>query len=96
MLSRENFESILCRYPELIEHGFTVKECHGSLYGQDVDILLEDRFGKKLVVQVRTDPIKEEHLGEVLSYQEAILSGKASNVSVMLVAIKIPPHLQKT
>jgi hypothetical protein len=61
-----------------------------------VDILLEDRFGKKLVVQVRTDPIKEEHLGEVLSYQEAILSGKASNVSVMLVAIKIPPHLQKT
>ena len=96
MLSKSDLTKILCKYPELIEHGFTIRECNTNLYGQEVDILMEDRFKKKLVVQVRTDPIKEEHLGDILSYQEAILSGKAPNVNVMLIAIKIPPHLQKT
>ncbi|MGB2630490.1 MAG: hypothetical protein WBD24_02095 [Candidatus Omnitrophota bacterium] len=96
MLSKRDLIRILCKYPELVEHGYTVRECNADLYGQEVDMLMEDQFRKKLVVQVRTDPIKEENLGEVLSYQEAILSGEAPNVSVMLIAIKIPPHLQKT
>ncbi|MFQ5952400.1 MAG: hypothetical protein ACE5JK_03240 [Candidatus Omnitrophota bacterium] len=96
MLSKAGLVKILCKYPELIEHGFTVKGCDTSLYDQGVDILLGDQFNKKLAVQVRTDPIKEEHLGEILSHQEAILSGEDPNLNVMLVAIKIPPHLQKT
>ena len=94
MISRKDYEDILCKYPELIEPGFNVRGRHVELYAQEVDILLEDQFNKRLIVQVRTSPIEKEHIGEVVSHQNEILSGEATDISVMLVADKIPPHLQ--
>ena len=96
MVSKPVFEEILCKYPELIEPGFNIKARHVELYGQEVDILLTDEFNKRLVVQVRVSPIEHEHVGEITCHQEAILSGEATDISVMMVADKIPAHLQKT
>jgi RecB family endonuclease NucS len=96
MVTKSVFEDILCKYPELIEPGFSVKGRHVELYGQEVDILLVDKFNKRLAVQVRVSPIEKEHIGEITYYQEEILSGETTDVSVMMVADKIPSHLKKT
>jgi hypothetical protein len=96
MISKKIFEDILCKYPELIEPGYAVKGRNVDLYGQQVDILMEDKFKKRLIVQVRTTPIENTHVGEIISHQEEILSGEASDISVMLVADKVPGHLQTT
>ena len=96
MISKNAFEDILCKYPELIDPGFKIKGRHVEVYGQEVDILMVDEFNKRLAVQVRVTPIKNEHIGEIVSHQEEILSGEATDISVMVVADKIPPHLQKT
>jgi len=96
MLSKDNFMKILSKYPELVEPGLVLKGCQINLYGQEVDMLFEDQFKKRVVVQVKTSPIEEEHVGEMVSYQNVILSGEAPDISVMLVADKVPAHLQKT
>ncbi len=94
MLSKKFLEDILCKYPELIDPGCTVRDRGVNLYGQEVDILLEDRAGKRTAVQVKASPIEKEHVGEIVSYQNAILAGEAPDVSVMMVSDKVPPHLQ--
>ncbi|MFH1552912.1 MAG: hypothetical protein ABID83_04675 [Candidatus Omnitrophota bacterium] len=94
MISKKLFEDILYKYPELIDAGLVPRGRHVNLYDQMVDILFVDRFKKKLVVQVRTSPIEKEHIGEIVSYQKAVLSGEAPDVSFMLVADKVPPHLK--
>lgn len=96
MVTKSVFEDILCKYPELIEPGFSVKGRHVELYGQEVDILLVDKFKKRLAVQVRVSPIENEHLGTMVSNQEKILSGEAGDITVMMVSDKIPPRLQTT
>jgi RecB family endonuclease NucS len=96
MVIKSALEDILCKYPELIEPGFSVKGRHVELYGQDVDILLVDKFGKRLAVQVRVSPIEKEHVGAMISHQEKILSGEAPDITVMMVSDKIPPRLQTT
>ena len=67
MITKEVFEDILCKYPELIEPGYSVKGRHTELYGQRIDILLVDEYGKRLAVQVRVTPIENEHVGEIVS-----------------------------
>ncbi|RKY41556.1 MAG: hypothetical protein DRP85_05800 [Candidatus Makaraimicrobium thalassicum] len=94
MISKNNLEEILVKYPELIEPGLVSRGRHVDLYGQEVDILFEDKSGKRLAVQVLAAPIRGEHVGEMVSYQNAILTGEALDISVMLVADKVPPHLQ--
>ena len=96
MISKDLYEEILCKYPELIEPGYVVRGRHVNLYGQQADILLEDAFGKRLVVQVHTSPIEQEKLGDVVCFKNAVLSGESTDVSVMLVADKMPVHLKKT
>jgi RecB family endonuclease NucS len=95
MISKSVLEDILCKYPELIEPGFKIKARHVEVYGQEVDILMVDEFNKRLAVQVRVTPIKNEHIGEIVAHQEEILSGEATDINVMVVADKIPSHLQK-
>ena len=58
--------------------------------------MLEDGYGKRLVVQVRTTPIEQQKLGEILNFKNAILTGETTDVSVMLVADKMPVHLKSS
>lgn len=96
MYTKAQFESILCKYPELISPGLTVRERDFVLYGQTVDILAVDKYKKRFAIQVRVSPIASEHAAEIISHQNAILSGDAPDVSMLVVSDKIPPHLQKT
>ena len=94
MLSREHYMDILCKYPELIEPGYDFHERQANLYGQEVDMLLVDVFNKRLVVYVRTAPIENEHVGEIISRRDIMLEGETEDVNVMLVADRVPKNLQ--
>ena len=96
MISKNIFEDILCKYPELIEPDLVLKNRHVSLHGQEVDLLFEDKFRKKLAVIVKTYPIEVEHVGEILSYENIILLDEDPSVSILVVSDKMPSHLQKT
>jgi hypothetical protein len=96
MISKQLFEDILCKYPELIEPGLKCKARGMEFYGYTVDILLEDKSRRKLAITVRTAPIKEEHIGDLVSYKSTVLTGEDPAMRVMLVSDKIPPHLQKS
>ena len=94
MITREKLKTILAKYPELIEPGLKYKTQNMNLYGLNIDILFQDRETKRLAVQVRTLPFEHEHIGEIVSYQEAVLSSEAGDLRLMLVADKIPENLQ--
>jgi RecB family endonuclease NucS len=96
MISKQLFEDILCKYPELIEPGLKLKGRGMEFYGYAVDILLEDKSRKKLAITVRMAPIKEEHVGDLVSYASTVLTGEDPAMTVMMVSDKVPPHLQKS
>jgi RecB family endonuclease NucS len=59
MLLEKNFEDIIARYPELIEEGLTLKGRQVTLYGRRMDLLFEDKFKRKLIVELKIGPIKD-------------------------------------
>lgn len=96
MFTKAQFEDILCKYPELMSPGLTVRERDFVLHGQAVDILVVDKYKKRFAVQIRVSPIASEHASEIISHQNAILSGEAPGVNMLVVSDKMPPHLQRT
>ena len=94
MISKELLMELLSRYPELIEPDLVFHSREASLYGLSVDMLFEDRNGKRLAVLVKAMPVAHEHVGEAVSFQEAVLSSEASDIRMMLVSEKIPENLQ--
>jgi hypothetical protein len=56
---------------------------------------IEDRLKQKLVVELKWGPIKDEHVGQIMYYQGALLSG-SEPVRTMLVGTRVPPAIQKS
>jgi len=50
MILEKDFEDIIAKYPELIEDGLTLKGRQVSIYDRRMDLLFEDKFGRKLIV----------------------------------------------
>ena len=96
MLLEKNFEDILTKYPELIEDGLTLKGRQVTLYGRRMDLLFEDKFRRKLIVELKIGPIKDVHIGQVLSYEGMLLSGEDPTIRVMLISNRVPPNIQRT
>lgn len=96
MLLEKNFEDIICKYPELIETGLVLKGRQLILYGRRIDILFEDKFKRKLIIELKIGPIKDEHIGQILSYEGMLLSSDDPSVRVMLVGNRVPPNIQKS
>jgi RecB family endonuclease NucS len=49
----KNFENVLHKYPELIEDGLKFSGRQVSVGGKFVDLLFIDRFGQKLVIELK-------------------------------------------
>lgn len=96
MPSEKDFENIICKYPELIEDGLILKGRQISLYGRRMDILFEDKFKRKLIIELKVGPIKDEHIGQVLSYEGMFLSADDPTIRIMLVGNRVPPNIQKS
>jgi hypothetical protein len=66
-MKEQTFETILARCPELIEDGLAMKGRQVSMYGRRMDLLFEDAFHRKLIIELKVGPIKDQHIGQVTS-----------------------------
>lgn len=96
MISEKDFEDIICKYPDLIEDGLTFKERQLTIYGRRMDVLFEDKFKRKLIIELKIGPIKDEHIGQILSYEGMLLSADDPTIRVMLVGNRVPPNIRKS
>ncbi|PKN30449.1 MAG: hypothetical protein CVU64_03220 [Deltaproteobacteria bacterium HGW-Deltaproteobacteria-21] len=94
-MDERTFETILARYPELIESGLKIKGRQVSLYGRRMDLLFEDAFQRKLIIELKVGPIKDQHIGQVLSYEGMLLSADDPTIRVMLVGNRVPPNIRR-
>jgi hypothetical protein len=92
----KDFEDITCKYPELIEEGLILIGRQLSLYGRRMDILFEDKFKRKLIIELKAGPIKDDHIGQILSYEGMLLSADDPTIRVMLVGTRVPPNIQRS
>ncbi len=92
----KDFEDIICKYPELIEEGLILIGRQLSLYGRRMDVLFEDKFKRKLIIELKAGPIKDEHIGQILSYEGMLLSADDPTIRIMLVGTRVPPNIQRS
>ncbi|MFA7059569.1 MAG: DUF4268 domain-containing protein [Pedobacter sp.] len=95
MLEKQ-FEDILCRYPALIENDLKFINRQINVGGKFADLLFEDRFGQKLVIELKKGVIKREHIAQLLDYEGHFLAPDNPNVRVMLIGNRVPPNLRKS
>lgn len=96
MIKEKDFEDILCKYSELIEPGLEFKGRQIRIYGRRMDIIFEDDFNRTLIVELKIGPIKDEHIGQILSYEGILLSQEDPTIRVMLIGNRVPPNIQKS
>lgn len=95
MLSERLFEEILVKYSELIEERLTFIGRQVTHFGKRIDILFEDRFKEKLIVELKIDNLQRNALSQVMEYEGYILSEKDPSARVMIIANRIPLNLKK-
>lgn len=95
MLSERLFEDALVKYPELIEKNLKLVGRQVIYFGKRIDILFEDRFKEKLIVEIKKDNLQRNALSQVMEYEGYILSEKDPSARVMIVANRIPLNLKK-
>jgi len=96
MIHEKDIEDIICKYPDLIEDGLTLKGRQITLYGRRMDLLFEDKFKRRLIIELKVGPIKDAHIGQILSYEGMLLSDDDPSIRVMLVGNRVPPNIQRS
>lgn len=92
MASEKDFETVIAKYPELIENGLVLVGRQLFLEGKRMDLLFEDHLKTHLVVELKWGPIKYEDIGQVMFYAGCLIAGKP--IREMLVGRRVPPNLQ--
>ncbi|MCX5808108.1 MAG: endonuclease NucS [Proteobacteria bacterium] len=95
-MKESDFESILAKYPDLVEDGLILVGQQVTVFGRRIDLLFEDKFKRKLIVELKAGPIKDEHIGQILSYEGMLLSADNQDIRVMLIGTRVPPNIQKS
>lgn len=96
MLHEKDIQTILCKYPELIDEGLTLVGQEITIEGRRIDILYKDPFGRQLLIELKAGPIKDEHIGQIMSYVGRLLSSENPTLRVMLVGTRVPPIMQRS
>ena len=89
-MKESDFESILERYPELIEDGLIFEGRQVALGRKHIDLLFRDKFDQKLIVELKRGTILRRHIGQILDYEGDILSPDDPNIRVMLIGNRVP------
>ena len=95
-MQEEDFENILAKYQDIIEKGLKLTGRQLAVHGRRIDLLFEDRFGRKLLVELKVGPIRDDHIGQLLSYEGTILSGEDPTLRVMLIGNRVPANIQRS
>src|SRR5512133_1940961 len=95
MLSERLFEDILVKYPELIEDRLKFLGRQVTHFGKRIDILFEDRFNEKLIIELKKDNLDRKALSQLMEYEDYILYEKDPSARAMIIANRIPLNLKK-
>lgn len=95
MLTERLFENVLVKYPELIEDKLKFIGRQVTHFGKRIDILFEDRFKEKLIIELKIENLQRNALSQVMEYEGFILSEKDPSARVMIIANRIPLNLKK-
>lgn len=92
----KNFEDVLAKYPILIEDGLVLQDRQVTIYGRRMDLLFKDALGRQLIIELKAGPIKDEHIGQIMSYEGSLLSHGNPDLRIMLVGTRVPPNIQRS
>ena len=95
-MDERTFETVLAKYPELIEDGLELRGRQVTMYGRRIDLLFQDVFQRKLLVELKVGPIKDQHIGQIMSYEGMLLSADDPTIRVMLIGNRVPPNLRRS
>jgi hypothetical protein len=90
-----DLENILAKYPELIESGLHLVGRQMTVYGRRMDLLFEDANNRKLIVELKSGPILDKHIGQIMFYEGGVLSDKDPDIRIMLIGTRVPPNIRK-
>jgi hypothetical protein len=95
-MNEKDFESIICKYPVLIEDGLSLMGRQVYVKGKRVDMVFKDKRDHTLIVELKKGTIIRDHISQLLDYEGYFLSGDDPNVRVMLVGNRVPPNLRRS
>ena len=56
---------------------------------------LKNKFKRKLIIELKAGPIKDEHIGQILSYEGMLLSADDPTIC-NIYGTRVPPNIQRT
>jgi len=95
-MNEKIFEDILIKYPALIEDGLVLTGRQVTVYGRRMDLFFKDVHGRQLIVELKAGPIKDQHIGQVMSYEGLVLSHENPDLRIMLIGTRVPPNIQRS
>jgi hypothetical protein len=90
--TEKDFETVIAKYPELIEDGLHLVGRQLFVQGRKLDLLFEDRRKNQLVAELKWGPIKDQDIGQVMSYAGCLISGRPTRE--ILVGTRVPPNIR--
>lgn len=94
-LSEGDIEEIIASHPEIIEGGLAFKGRQVTFRGKRVDLILKDRFGDTLIVELKKGIVKREHIGQLAEYLGHVGEGEEGRIRIMLIGSVIPQYLRR-
>jgi len=94
-LSESDMEEIISKHPEMVEGDLMLKGRQVYVSGLRIDLLFEDKFGDRLIVELKKGTVTRRHVAQLMEYSGAIPEKQRSVTRVMLVANVVPPRWKK-
>lgn len=95
-MKESEFENILERYPELIENDLTIDGRQVGIGRLHVDLMYRDRFGQRLIVELKCGTILRDHIAQLFDYEGYFLRPSDPNVRIMLIGNRVPPNMRRS
>ncbi len=93
-MTEKEFDTIIAKYPELIEEGLVFRGRQVNVGGKYVDLLFEDRHKQKLIVELKVGTIVRKHIAQLIDYEGYFLTPDDPTIRVMLVGNHVPNNLR--
>lgn len=87
-------EEIIANHPDIIEESLTLIGRQVSIGRLRCDLLLKDKFGDYLLIEMKKGNLSRQHVGQIMEYCGTLYEGKP--LRLMLVSNRVPPSFRKS
>ena len=89
LMYENEIETVLAKYPQLIEDGLVLEGRQVPICGRRMDLVFKDANGRRLIVELKAVPLKDEHIGQIMAYEGSMLASSGSGLRGMLIGTKV-------